>query len=204
MSSHGCIRVIVFDFDGTLIQSNAPKREVFFDLFPGGRKQHLVVDGVLREFGEESRYVILKQILAKLGEVRDSGMQVKVDQLADRYNELVFKAVSVCPEMPGASETLAHLGRRYTLYVSSGTPVESLKALIVKREWQEHFKDVFGYPNTKTESLKVIASQEACEPAAMLVVGDGSSDRNSANDLGCHFFPVEDREALTRLVALMT
>lgn len=195
--------MVVFDFDGTLIDSNSSKRDAFFELFADQDKQHPVVDEVLREYGEESRYVILKKILIKLGEGDDRPRPTRVDELAERYNELAFQAASVCPEMPGASEVLAQLFGRYSLYVSSGTPVEPLRTLVVNRGWAKYFKDVFGYPSTKIESLNIIAKREVCGSAAMLVVGDGSSDKSSAVAIGCRFLPAEDHGALARLVKLL-
>lgn len=203
MASPACTRVVVFDFDGTLIDSNASKRDAFFELFADQHQQHPIVDEVLREYAEESRYVILEKILARFGKSDDQQRHTKVEELAECYNELAFQAASVCPEMFGASEVLAQLYGRYSLYVSSGTPVDPLRTLVVNRGWTKYFKDVFGYPNTKTESLNIIAKREACGPGAMLVVGDGSSDKSAAVAIGCRFLPAEDHGALARLVKLL-
>lgn len=197
-------RVVVFDFDGTLVDSNAPKREAFFQLFPDRTAQHPVVEAVLREYGDASRYVILREVLARLEEHDGDEVTRKVEELAARYNELAFQAASTCPEMPGASALLARLAESYKLYVSSGTPVEPLRSLVARRGWRQHLEDVFGYPAAKSDTLRAILERESCEPAAALVVGDGDSDERSAAETGCGFFAISSRDSLAQLAGALT
>ena len=72
MSSDAPVRLpaaIIFDFDGTLVDSNGPKEAAFYEL---ARKQNPKGDdrsgveamrAVMTEFGKESRYVILQKWL---------------------------------------------------------------------------------------------------------------------------------------------
>lgn len=204
MVETGRPRIVVFDFDGTLIDSNAPKREAFFELFPDRYEHRVVVEEVLCECGEESRYVILTKIVERLEGVSEELRGARVEQLAERYNELVLEGAAACREMPGASDVLGQLSGRYSLYVSSGTPLDPLKTLIKKRGWMQHFKNVFGYPATKVDTLKHIFDREACEPGKTLVVGDGDSDKTAASTTGCRFFAAGHDQALIRLAELLS
>ena len=55
------IKVIVFDFDGTLIDSNQLKHDAYYKLFPSDGFHKEIITEVLGEIFEESRYVILRE-----------------------------------------------------------------------------------------------------------------------------------------------
>ena len=103
------LKVIVFDFDGTLIDSNRLKYDAFFKLFPDGAHHASTVREVLDQIGEASRYEIIEKILAGLGR-RPTDLQGDVNALADRYNTIVLDGAKKCPQMPGAGPLLADIG----------------------------------------------------------------------------------------------
>jgi len=184
------LKVIVFDFDGTLIDSNRLKHEAFFKLFPDDAHHARTVREALAQIGEASRYEIIEKILAGLGR-RPTGLQGDVNALADRYNTIVVDGAKKCPEMPGAEHTLKSLVAGYRLYVSSTTPESPLQEIICFRGWTGYFAGIFGYPRKKNETLRRILEIENVAAKAALVVGDGQSDREAARENGCPFLPVD-------------
>ena len=102
------IKVIVFDFDGTLIDSNELKYDAFFKLFPSGDYQKKIVTEVLSEFFQESRYVILREIIKKVnsGIINEGELDNRVNELATEYNDLVVAGAKHCKEKPVAKEVL--------------------------------------------------------------------------------------------------
>lgn len=181
------IKVIVFDFDGTLVQSNAIKYQAFFQLFPDDDDYEKVIRKVLSEDGEATRYVILERILALL-EVSPDTRPHRVADLAHEYNEIVLRGVKRCPECPGAEDLLRELSKRYPLFLSSTTPESALREIVAFREWSGYFQEIFGYPRKKSETLQEVLTREAVNPGQILVVGDGESDKLSAQETGCQFF----------------
>jgi phosphoglycolate phosphatase len=180
------LKVIVFDFDGTLIDSNRLKHDAFFKLFPDDGRHADTIREVLAQIGEASRYDIIAKILARL-----DNRQGDVNELADRYNAIVLDGAKRCAEMPGAAYTLKSLGARFKLYVSSTTPENPLKEIIRYRGWTAYFAGIFGYPRKKSETLRRILETENVEGKAVLVVGDGQSDRESARKNGCLFLHID-------------
>ena len=59
-------KVIVFDFDGTLIDSNRLKYDAYFELFPKDKLHSQAIETVLATKYEESRFSILAEILHSL------------------------------------------------------------------------------------------------------------------------------------------
>lgn len=185
------IQVIVFDFDGTLVESNQLKYEAFFDLFPRDEQHISVIRQVLSVHREESRYVILEKIL-KLVEQDADDRREKIARLADRYNQIVLDGAKTCPEIPDAERVLQQLHARFALYVSSTTPEVALCEIINFRGWSGYFRETFGYPRKKSETLRDIMRREQAQPQQILVVGDGESDKMSARETGCEFFSVKE------------
>ncbi len=184
------IKIIVFDFDGTLIDSNRLKHDAFFKLFPDDAHHASAVREVLAQIGEASRYEIIGKILARLGR-RPTDLQGDVNQLADRYNAIVLDGAKRCSEIPGAGHTLKSLVPAYRLYVSSTTPESPLKEIIRFRGWTALFSGIFGYPRKKSATLRRILQTENVDGKAVLVVGDGESDRKAALENGCLFLHVD-------------
>ncbi len=197
------IKVIVFDFDGTLIDSNRLKYDAFFELFSDDQKHVQIIQSVLSEKKEQSRYIILEEILRQLGHRQAHGIKRKVKTLADRYNDRVVAGAKTCSEMPGASKVLRFLSPRYRLYVSSTTPEDPLKEIIAFRGWALLFEGVFGYPRRKSETIQRIFKREKATGSELLVVGDGESDRQSAAENGCHFVHIKEHFNLKDLRGLI-
>jgi len=186
------IHAIVFDFDGTLIDSNQLKYNAYFSLFPPDERHITTIRAVLSEIFEQSRYVILEEICRRLGG-REGGLpENRVRTLAGRYNRIVLEGAKLCPEKPGAEKALERLASEYDLYVSSTTPENALKEILQFREWEGYFRGIFGFPHEKSDTLRRIMALENLKNHQVLVVGDGESDRISAMENGCRFLQVTE------------
>jgi|LQYC01.1.fsa_nt_gi Predicted phosphatases len=186
------IRSIVFDFDGTLIDSNPLKADAYYRLFPADDRHERIIGEVLAEIFEQTRYVILEEILRRLGVGEHAYMKREVSKLAEQYNDIVMTGAKTCPEKAGAEETLKKFAPLYRLYVNSTTPDAGLKEIIRFRKWDGYFRGVFGYPHKKPETLLRIMALEKLRSDQVLVVGDGESDRESAVKNGCPFVHVTE------------
>lgn len=193
-------KVIVFDFDGTLIDSNRLKYNAYFELFPKDRLHSQAIERVLATKYEESRFSILAEILHGLESIAVPLLrEQELNELAIRYNDLVVSGAKTCPEMPGAEESIKQLSRQFRLYVSSTTPDAPLKEIIEYRGWTGYFVGIFGYPHKKAETLQMIKKQEGIDSSELIVVGDGESDRKSAEENRCRFIHVDSDFRLEQL-----
>ena len=194
------IKVIVFDFDGTLVDSNQLKHDAYFELFPDDNFYKEIVSDVLSDILEESRYVILKEILKRINlKIIDDNLDYRVQSLANKYNDIVINGAKYCRERTGAKEILESLCKNFKLYLSSTTPEASLKEIVKHRRWEGFFCGIFGYPDDKTSVLFDILKRESINPDKLLVVGDGKSDRDSANNVKCGFVQINSENCLQKL-----
>jgi phosphoglycolate phosphatase len=182
------IRVVVFDFDGTLVDSNAIKIEGFFRLaarYPGGEAAMAEVIGTSGD-----RRSILSAFSACMA---SAGVRLDVDELVARYCEHVDPAVAAAPATEGAADILSNLRNAgFRLHLSSATPTESLLAILDMRGWTFLFDGIHGAPKSKIQRLREISETENARGQEVVVVGDGTDDAHAAEAVGAQFIAVGD------------
>ncbi|MFV1995002.1 MAG: HAD family hydrolase [Verrucomicrobiales bacterium] len=192
--------VIVFDFDGTLVDSNQAKYDAFFTVAEVEAIDAAIVTEVLSAHREASRHEIVRLILERANGAAPNEL---ASRMAESYGELVLEVAKRCPEVPGAARLLGNLGARYSLYLSSTTPEGPLRDIVAYRGWGRYFKGVFGYPRRKVDTLKEICLSEKIPASSALVVGDGESDRLAAEACGSGFFRIHPGRDFSELEALL-
>jgi phosphoglycolate phosphatase len=190
------VRCIAFDFDGTLVQSNALKRESYYEVARALGEVTHVVDTVLAEVTGDRREVLGEVVRrANHAGLLPSGSDVDawVARLVDAYTARTEELVARCPEVPGAHEALAALEHRgYALYVNSATPTVTLERIIGLRGLDVFFSAVFGSEGGKLGNLKRILELESIGPHGLVFVGDQQADSDAAEAIGCHFIAIEN------------
>lgn len=181
------IRCVVFDFDGTLVDSNRIKRRGFLDVADGYPNGPTLMKGILERDDAGDRFWIFDRFAEALS------MEISSEELAGRYTRSCEEQISVAPEIPGTTAALRELrlaGRG--LYVNSATPVEPLRKLIDLRGMASWFDGVFGAPKGKVENLETIMAGRGCARSETVMVGDGESDRVAAEQVGCRFIGIRN------------
>jgi phosphoglycolate phosphatase len=180
------IRRVVFDFDGTLVDSNALKRAAYDRVVaddpdgPALMAQALAV-------GPGDRHVVFERYVAS----RPGERGADAARLAHSYTEIVDAAVAAAPSVPGAETLLRALAAEgIDAHLSSATPLASLAWIVARRGWDGHFRSLHGRPASKKETLARLIAAHGTAPHEIAVIGDGDDDRASAAAIGCAFYPV--------------
>jgi phosphoglycolate phosphatase-like HAD superfamily hydrolase len=195
---------VVFDLDGTLIDTAEAKHAAFFRLFPDQPAFRDIVAAVLRDDPDGSRHVVIPRMLEAM---RASGLSLPATCTdTDRigaYAQAVFGTQTAAPECPGAGSLLRTLCGHAAIYVSSNTPEVDLGALLARRGWDALVNGYFGHPRDKTDTVARIVGLHGGDPARVAVVGDGESDERSAKANGCAFFRVSPSRTLAVIGSML-
>ena len=170
---------IVFDFDGTLVDSNEIKSRAFGKLYKsyGEEIVRKVVDYHSQHEGI-SRFIKFKywqEILLGQPYTDELG-----EQLSLSYSGLVVDAVVQASFFDGAYEFLENHYQSSHLFVASGTPEPELREIVKRRKMDRFFQGVYGSPSTKKQILEHILKQNNLSPERLLMVGDALSDWEGA------------------------
>jgi phosphoglycolate phosphatase-like HAD superfamily hydrolase len=186
------IKCVVFDFDGTLVDSNEIKREVFFEVARPWDSSDEVVAEVFERCPAANRYEktreIAKGLITRKLLPGEPSLERWSIRLADDYTAKCEAAIACCREMPGATAALEILFKTgLQLFVNSATPVVPLQRLTQLRNWDQYFQAAYGAEATKAENLQSIARASGSACTEMVHVGDQLDDQNGAKHFGCHF-----------------
>ncbi|MDZ4735049.1 MAG: HAD hydrolase-like protein [Rhodospirillaceae bacterium] len=184
-------KAVVFDFDGTLIDSADAKRDAFFRLFPAGEPYRAIVKRVLAIDPDGSRHdVIPRMIEAMTAHQLPLPLGQNAINRIGAYGQAVYAAQCAAAECPGAATLLRTLKGQTALYISSNTPEPDLTNLVAARGWSDLIDGLFGHPRDKSETLAMLVERHDGAKDDVAVVGDGESDERAARDVGCPFFRV--------------
>ena len=179
------LKVIALDFDGTLVESNNIKDRAFETIFSDWPEHtetmmrwHQRHDSIERR--EKFRYFV-QEVLA-LPEQNDL-----IEKLISRFGELTKTAICECPSVKGAENFLEYFSKRIATYLVSATPQQDLNEIIKARGLAGNFKDIYGAPISKIETLKKIMLSENVSVDEILFIGDSPEDHQCAKDLGINF-----------------
>jgi phosphoglycolate phosphatase len=193
------IKCVVFDFDGTLVDSNDIKREMFYEVARPWDASGEIVSEVFELWPSADRYEKTRRIAEGLIErhllPQHSSAETWGARLANDYTLYCEQAITNCAERPGASKALQSLSDMgMLLFVNSGTPTKPLLSLLKLRNWDHFFQAAYGVEGSKADNLKRIALDSGTAPHEMVHVGDQRDDWQGAEQFGCHFVAMAIRD----------
>jgi len=182
--------LLVFDFDGVIVDSIDVKTEAFaalYEEYGNGvvhqiRKHHLNNGGMSRF--EKIQFYHNKIINEELDDD-------KLNALCDKFSDIVVDKVINAPEIPGATKFLEQCKTRgKCCIVNSATPLNELRYIINNRKISGCFFDLYGSPISKTENLTSILKKNKFSVEQSVFFGDAVNDFEAANIVGMDFIGI--------------
>ncbi len=177
-------RLVVFDFDGTLCDSADVKTDAFYKLYLNEygaefaaevRAYHLANAGV-------SRYDKIRYIEREL--IGRHPNDERIDEVAERFSQLVEDAVVEAPLFTGVQEFLSTIGPDTPLMIASATPTTELRRIVDRKQISRFFDEIEGSPRSKSEILMDFTARYEVVPDRIVMVGDQPSDARGAREAG--------------------
>ncbi len=191
---------VVFDFDGTLIDTAEIKIENYVEaverIFGTEQGEREIIRASGRRTYGANRFVQLADTLASLGlEATDE----QKESWSRLYSSLNSEAMIDVPEFPSVREVLRNLKNKgFALFAASGVLEEEFIGEMTRRELLHFFSEAKG-----GDKLGFLRSLKARGFHTILFVGDTEFDRRTAEEAGVRFHKVEqdsDIRALFRYV----
>lgn len=190
------VRMVVFDFDGTLVDSNPIKRRAFescFAEFPSQLEEIVAYCTGHHHAprGEKFCYVY-EQILQ-----RPYTPEVAA-ALHARFESSTTQQIIAAPEIRGAERFVRAVRRTHETALLSSTPHAVLLAILERRGWRADFGEVRGAPVDKAAWLRRAWDTRGIPARTVLFIGDTDEDAQAAAAAGCAFLGVGADPALGR------
>jgi phosphoglycolate phosphatase len=182
-------KCVIFDFDGTLVQSNEIKKKTFYEVtkdLPGASKE---LDKLLSSPNSGDRYSIFRQLVKNL-QIVDDNFTIAT-KFSNSYSEICQHKILNAKEINGASNIIKNLKvLGIKVFISSATPQNPLESIIKAKGWYVLFDGVFGSPLSKNEHIQIIINKYRFPIKDMVYVGDSEVDRIVADINGCKFIGI--------------
>lgn len=182
--------VLIFDFDGVLVDSVEVKTRAFAELYSryGDEVIRMVVEHH-RANGGMSRFDKFKYYHSSFlnKEITEKGIAV----LSERFSQLVREKVVNASAIPGAIEFIQQWCRDdRQCIINSATPEEEIRNIVLRRGWEAYFSKVYGSPDSKSVNLKYFLKTQKIDASECVFFGDAKADLAAANSCGVDFVGV--------------
>jgi phosphoglycolate phosphatase-like HAD superfamily hydrolase len=197
-NSHSPVRnyAVVFDYDGTLIDSKQVKvrnyREAIETIFspPQGMRKD-IEESCLRTMGA-NRFLQLEDTLRSLGMGASEEQRQRWSRL---YSALNRKTIPSVAEFPSVRRLLSRLNEAgYALFAASGILEEEFLHELAERGLSRFFLEANG--GDKEAFLRSLVDRGF---GPILFVGDTIYDQRTAEQVGVSFFRIDTEEDVRRL-----
>ncbi|HYU79025.1 MAG TPA: HAD hydrolase-like protein [Vicinamibacterales bacterium] len=176
--------LIVFDLDGTLVDSAADIARSANELVTSLGGSAVDIADVMLMVGDGAG-VLVKRVLERGGV--DPDTPNALPRFLEIYDRHLTESTS---PYPGVRETLALLGRKARLVVLTNKPIAHSDRLLVTLGLREFFDEVVGGDSAsakKPNPVELLRLMAAAPASVALLVGDSPVDCETARGAGCAF-----------------
>tara|TARA_B100002049_G_C15991362_1_gene337444 strand:+ start:116 stop:763 length:648 start_codon:yes stop_codon:yes gene_type:complete len=182
-------KIILFDCDGVILNSNKIKSNSFYlTVLPFGKsyadkflKYHYDVDTT-------TRYEKFQYFRSVIGQ--DITDLPSTEQLISTYAEIVSQELLKCESFDNF-DILKSLYPKSSWYVVSGGDQDELRKIFLQRKIDSYFENIFGSPDKKTEIISREFLNESHRDK-ILLIGDSDADFKASLDCNIDFLFVRN------------
>ena len=173
------LKAIIFDFDGTIVDSNFIKEDAFYEIFlKFGEKVALISRnyhknnlGVNRL--EKFRYIINN--FTNLAYTDDLGQELSIE-----FSKIILKNMKESKYIDYAEEFIRKFHNNCLFFISSAMPESELIEIVKEKGISELFHELKGYPTPKSDYVGKVMRRFNFKPEELVFVGDAQSDYDAA------------------------
>ena len=195
------IKIIFWDFDGVILNSNKVRDKGFEMVLSGFPKDE--VDKLLRfhrKNGGLSRYVKFRYFFEEIKGEEIS--EEEINDWASKFSDIMLSSLKDKTLLiPETNNFIKENYQNYQMHIVSGSDQTELRELCKSLEIEHFFKSIHGSPTPKNDLVKIIIEKHNYEPASGILIGDSINDYEAAkvNDLHFQAFGNKELESRTTL-----
>ena len=180
--------IIVFDFDGVIVESNKIKHDAFFEIWNGGVSKEIIHNSLL--LGGD-RYKVIDRIYETADMFRNTGYGP--ESFVDAYSKIVHKEIVKI----GVSKNVISflMSTNKTLFINSTTPQNELINLCNDLKIDKYFSGIFGTPKSKKDNFQIIFKNNDIKVEQIVFFGDMQSDQDIADEMNIEFYKILSKES---------
>ena len=195
------IKVIFWDFDGVILNSNEVRDKGFETVLRDFPKDE--VDQLLsfhRKNGGLSRYVKFRYFFEEIKGEEIS--EEEINDWASKFSDIMLSSLKEKTLL--ISETnnfIKENHQNYHMHIVSGSDQTELRELCKILEIDHFFKSIHGSPTPKNDLVKMLIDKHNYNPTNGILIGDSINDFEAAkvNDLHFQAFGNKELESKTTL-----
>lgn len=181
-------KVIIWDFDGVIVNSNSIREKGFREVF---KSYHINDVNKLLKYhnknGGLSRYHKIEYFYKEILSKEISALQI--DAYANSFSDIMLKEMT--NPIILIEETLNFLKNNYKkvdFYIASGSDQKELRILASSLKIDIYFKEIFGSPIDKNTLVKNIIDKVKIKEDKICLIGDAINDYTAANINNISFY----------------
>ena len=183
-------KLIVFDFDGTLVDSNPIKQRAFaqcFAEFPDRLDEIMAFCTGRHDLPRADKFRHVYEHILRRPYTAEISAEVH-----QRFEALTTQQIIDAPAIAGAEAFLRAACRHAPTALLSTTPHETLGQIIERRGWRSYFSIVQGAPVDKARWIMTRRTQLGFSRSQVVFFGDTPEDADAATAGGSVFIALGD------------
>jgi phosphoglycolate phosphatase len=173
------LKVLVYDFDGVIVDTSTLKTETFRDIFLLYPKFFEKIWNFHLENKGISRKTQFKHLVCNL--IGDKGQRASkhINKLMQIYKSKILPKLINVKYIDGSYKTIRYTNKKFSTYIVSNAPTNELKLIINKKKIGNYFKKIFSSETgiNKSQALNKILKIEKIPPECLLFIGDTFKDQ---------------------------
>jgi phosphoglycolate phosphatase-like HAD superfamily hydrolase len=180
-------KVIFWDFDGVIMDSNAV-RDIGFEKVLADYPKELIQELMKFHYqnGGLSRYVKFRYFFEKV--LKEEITEEKIQELANSFS-VIMKSLLVNPQLiiEDSLNFIKSNHQNYNMHIVSGSDQNELRFLCSEMNLSQYFKSIHGSPTPKKDLVKQVLEVNNYKNDNCILIGDSINDYEAAIINGIDF-----------------
>ena len=183
-------KIMVFDFDGVIIDSAEVKIDEYRNLFSQFTKNETILNEIINIYKNSAgipRETTLKKVFKVV--LNKTISKQEIENLSLDFSKLIFYRLEAIEPLKGLLEYLA-IHKEINKHIISGAPNSDVSYLAKKLNLSKYFKSIKGGPLNKKNEITHIRKLAKVKAQNIVYFGDQKNDCIAAKSAGVGFIGI--------------